>query len=374
MLRLKFLLGIVNGLGTFALLTLLYGATLRRQAPGWAGSLTLGILFGIGAALSIANAVELAPGLRIDPRAVVLVLAAPFGGTAAGVLAALITTAVRLAIAGTGALPGVANIVATASIGIAFHHWIGRKSGVVRDRHLLLLGLLSNVPLLFILAVPVENAADLFLGTIGPMTIADTLGVLLLGRFLNNVRAFLHSAQTLETEANSDPLTGLSNRRGMERQADRIIASARDSGEPISLLVIDIDRFKAINDRYGHDVGDIVLKEVAEVVRATVRKSDAIARFGGEEIVVLLPALAADPASRMAERIRRAVQQQVGRGEPHEVTVTVSVGVATRAGWSLSFTDLFRSADQALYRAKRSGRNQVATQSAGPAEVSPVGG
>ncbi|MCD1643542.1 diguanylate cyclase [Aurantimonas coralicida] len=354
-----FFLGVVNGLGIFALVTMMYGWALRKAEPGLGRSLALGLLFGVGASLSIANAVELAPGLRIDPRAVMLVLAAPFGGPGAATVAALVTSLFRLHLGGSGTMSGIANIVAIAAIGAYFAHFVFEKMQPARTRDLLLLGLLCNVPFLFILTVPVDNASQIFLRTIGPMTIADVIGVLVLGRFLCSERKAFVFGRALEAEASTDPLTLLPNRRHLERRTSEMVEVARRNDRPISVLVIDIDRFKQVNDTYGHDVGDTILLKVADVVRDNVRKSDAVARFGGEEIVVAMADATPAAALQTAERIRLSVDDKVFHGDQENGNVTVSVGVATQEGEDLSFKRLFKAADEALFLAKDRGRNRV---------------
>ncbi|MEF2551549.1 diguanylate cyclase [Aurantimonas sp. A2-1-M11] len=355
----EFFLGVVNGLGIFALVTMLYGRALRTAEPGIARGIALGLLFGVGASLSIANAVELAPGLRIDPRAVMLVLAAPFGGPGAATVAAAVTSAYRLYLGGSAALPGIANIVTTAGVGAIFAYCIFENMRPAGTRQLLMLGFFSNVPLLFILTVPVDNAGEIFLRTIGPMIIADVLGVLILGRFLCNERKAFVFGRALEAEATTDPLTLLPNRRHLERRTSEMVETAQRNGKPISVLVIDIDRFKEVNDNYGHDVGDAILQKVAAVVRASVRKSDALARFGGEEVVVAMADTTLAAAAHTAERIRSAVDADVFHRDRETGNVTVSVGVATQQGEDLSFKRLFKAADEALFLAKQRGRNRV---------------
>jgi len=355
----SFFLGVVNALGIFALVTMLYGKALRHSEPGLVRGIALGVLFGIGASLAIANAVELAPGLRIDPRAVMLVLAAPFGGPGAATVAAAVTSGYRLYIGGSGALPGVANIVTTAGVGAFFAYFVFQTMQPARTRHLLMLGLACNVPLLFILTVPVDDAAKIFLRTIGPMTAAGVLGVVVLGRFLSNERKAFVFGRALEAEASTDPLTLLPNRRALERRTSDMITAARQSGEPVSVLVIDIDRFKQVNDTYGHDIGDVILKRVADMVRVNVRSYDAVARFGGEEIVVAMPDTSVAAAVQVADRIRSGVDDEVFHGDRDTGNVTVSVGVASQAGDDLSFKRLFKAADEALFLAKERGRNRV---------------
>jgi diguanylate cyclase (GGDEF)-like protein len=172
--------------------------------------------------------------------------------------------------------------------------------------------------------------------------------------------ASLDAASALARErraAVTDPLTALLNRRGFEDRFGLELERSERAGEPLSVIVLDCDNFKAINDRGGHEVGDRTLVAIARYFAAIVRAEDVVARLGGEEFAVLLPG--AEPASalRVAERLRRGIGQHVtdDRGRP----IAASFGVATYPNDGRSATELVRAADQAMYLAKRSGKNQT---------------
>ena len=159
----------------------------------------------------------------------------------------------------------------------------------------------------------------------------------------------------------TDQLTGLHNRRYMTGQLDALVARASRDGEPVAALLLDIDHFKKINDSFGHDVGDEVLREFAVRLASNVRAVDLPCRYGGEEFVVVMPDTALVDAERIAERIRMHVS-----GAPFRVAngreilaVTISIGVATTLGLEDTPDALLKRADEALYEAKASGRNRV---------------
>ena len=152
--------------------------------------------------------------------------------------------------------------------------------------------------------------------------------------------------------AHRDALTGLWNRRAFDEALGRVWNRAVDDGSQISLLLLDIDHFKAFNDRYGHPVGDDCLRSVGAAVNGVMRASDVAARYGGEEIAAILPDTSTDAAVELAEIIRSAIE----RGG----VVTASIGVATAAAHELP-EDLVHAADAAMYKAKAAGRNRVAT-------------
>jgi two-component system, cell cycle response regulator len=164
----------------------------------------------------------------------------------------------------------------------------------------------------------------------------------------------------------TDSLTGLWNFRYFQLQADREMESAGRFQRDLSLLIVDIDHFKAVNDRYGHQVGDEVLVEVARRIRDATRVPDVVARYGGEEFVVLLPGTPAEGAVATAERIRRAVggapvlvEGAHRAGSDLALAVTCSVGVAAYPDHGRTVAGLLRSADVAMYAAKNHGRNRV---------------
>lgn len=168
-----------------------------------------------------------------------------------------------------------------------------------------------------------------------------------------------------EREAHTDALTGLSNRRRFDELLAAAVDRAHRDGRPVSLLVLDLDRFKEINDQHGHQTGDAVLREVAWTLRSGVRGIDAPARLGGEEFGVILPATDAAGAITLAERLRIGVEQiRVTSSTGTELRVTTSVGIGTVAGAGAETGELVALADGALYRAKREGRNRTVTADA----------
>ncbi|CAN1556669.1 PleD Response regulator containing a CheY-like receiver domain and a GGDEF domain [Rhabdaerophilaceae bacterium] len=182
-------------------------------------------------------------------------------------------------------------------------------------------------------------------------------------RYQERLRENLQASMEL---AIVDPLTQLHNRRYFQSHLASMMNDGAMRGAAISLLVIDVDHFKAVNDRHGHDAGDEVLQECAARLKKVVRGIDIVARFGGEEFVIVMPDTEAYAASRVAERIRIGIEAKPFRihSGKKELKLTVSIGVAT-AGESLSNPDsLFKRADEALYDAKSAGRNRVTTAAA----------
>ena len=174
-----------------------------------------------------------------------------------------------------------------------------------------------------------------------------------------------HNVQLSLEMAITDPLTGLHNRRYMQSHLDTLMKSASQA-KPISFLILDIDYFKAVNDTHGHDVGDEVLREFANRISANVRGIDLACRHGGEEFVVVMPDTDGGFAFTVAERLRQSIEStpiKISR-PPNALTITVSVGIASSIGGDDVPDKLLRRADQALYRAKREGRNRVIAEAA----------
>lgn len=171
--------------------------------------------------------------------------------------------------------------------------------------------------------------------------------------------------QKVEIDAATDALTGQGNRRALDEVLKQQLARHAASGRPFSILMLDIDFFKNINDEFGHMVGDDVLRAFAQALRAFLRSADFCARFGGEEFVVVLPDTSLATALEVGERIRTGIAQAPLLNKPR-VQATVSIGVATMTvGQSLK--DLFAAADAAVYLAKNEGRNQVRSPMLEPA-------
>ncbi len=172
----------------------------------------------------------------------------------------------------------------------------------------------------------------------------------------------------LEHIAFHDPLTGLYSRHMLRQFIEREISHVLRNGQPLSLAILDIDHFKDVNDQFGHDVGDQVLKQLAELFKKSCRSTDLAARYGGEEFIAVLPNTSQNASLIWAERMRERVEASLHR--PDDKTVTISIGVATllvatdasnETSVQAASDRLFKKADEALYEAKNNGRNRVMT-------------
>ncbi len=177
----------------------------------------------------------------------------------------------------------------------------------------------------------------------------------------NIQKAFKKTNKQLKKLTQMDELTGIPNRRSYEKRLETEIQAAQRSSLPLSLLVVDIDNFKIINDDYGHDTGDQVLRRVAAAMSDLLtRTTDFIARFGGEEFVVLMPSTDEKGAFKVAERIRnQVINTPIRENQSSDLNkITVSIGISTQTGTNLDKFQLFKEADTALYEAKNSGKNK----------------
>lgn len=164
--------------------------------------------------------------------------------------------------------------------------------------------------------------------------------------------------ERLRAAAGTDALTGLMNRRRISERMKEEVPRARRSGNALSLMLLDIDRFKSINDEHGHAQGDLVIAGVADVLKSSVRSIDMVSRWGGEEFLILLPDTDVQAAADLAERVRRQVATRVRRHEGSEVSVTTTIGVTTLRPLE-SIEAAIHRADVALYTGKRAGRDRV---------------
>lgn len=164
----------------------------------------------------------------------------------------------------------------------------------------------------------------------------------------------------LNLEANTDKHTGCFNKTYFNNRIALEVNKCKVTGEPLSLIIFDLDHFKKLNDGYGHDAGDYVLKEMAQIIRANgIREQDVFARYGGEEFVILLPKTNLKQSFEIAERLRKLIETKEFLYDSKRLPVTASIGVADYRQGVITGTDLFKRADEAVYKAKEGGRNQV---------------
>ena len=324
---------------------------------------TMFICAGILGLLSLAlpNAEDLVPLVAIASSLVALVVGA-IGILLRGRLGALGVgglSAVGVACISIFALYGHREMTADSILpAIGFYLWLVLFAGYFFPRRLARVAIVVTAGAATF--VVIAGGLDISAGTWFVMLSAFCLAgfiVSFLRERLNRLLSILARA------ARIDPLTSILNRGGFEERFAQEVHRARRGAESLTLLIADIDNFKLINDRFGHAVGDQVLRRVAETLSESTRTSDVVARLGGEEFGVLLPDAGHDAGMEIAERIRRDVAR-VAPPEDGPVAVTVSIGAATFPDDGSCGESLFRVADAAVYAAKDHGRDRVVAFSA----------
>jgi diguanylate cyclase len=212
---------------------------------------------------------------------------------------------------------------------------------------------------------PLASIAPGAMNLVRMFNIATTL--LLLAVLANfYLRAVLRAERRLHDLATTDTLTSLANRRRGLEVAVQHLGRRRRDGAPLSFILGDVDHFKSVNDRFGHDKGDRLLTQVAQALQGAVREHDTVCRWGGEEFLIVLPGTALAPALQVAERVREAVNALVLPTDTGPMTTSITLGVSTlRDGEALE--DTIARADAAMYRGKLAGRNRCTAEAPGPA-------
>ncbi|WP_295814559.1 diguanylate cyclase [uncultured Nitratireductor sp.] len=351
--------GVLQNLGIAAIAALFYDIVLRSSPTAGIRHWLIALVFAGGAVGSMSLPVQVAPGIIFDLRNAFVILAMSFGGWLTVGVTTVAAVAFRLWIGGAGAAAGAVGIVMCAAIGVAFAvYFKGRRMGLGTFA---VLGLFCAASLVSMFLLPYESAIAV-LRKIGPvMLVMNVLGTMLVGGIVDRQRRQYERENTLTREASTDSLTRLANRRAFDLRGPNLMATTSERGHACALMLIDIDYFKQINDTHGHDVGDKVLQHLAVLVRSNVRKTDLVARYGGEEIALVLPSHDAKRAFNLGERLRKAVAATPYRHEGSlEISLSVSIGLYASDGVQIeAFGTAFKRADMALYRAKASGRNRV---------------
>lgn len=216
-------------------------------------------------------------------------------------------------------------------------------------------GIVLGVTIALGLLLTVGFASNAAMVIANPPLLLAPVGLIVAVAMLST--ALMHSDVEHRSEAVIDQLTGMLNRHALATRTSELAQQSEVSGQPVGVIVGDLDHFKAVNDRYGHPVGDAVLQNVAYRIRKLLRAFDLAYRLGGEEFLVLLPGADIQQTTAMAERLCQDIAAQIVLGDLH---VTMSFGVsASENGTTFDYPSVFAQADAALYEAKRSGRNRV---------------
>ena len=348
---------LMNGMGLMALLALAYGSIGRAldSRPGYPEA--IGFVFGLGAVAATLSADASLEGSHFNLPYVIVALTAAFSGWRSATLVGFMAAITSFFVDDMGMAPALLAIASSVVIGLAWRHFL-------RPR-------LEASTFDFILLALMVAAAMVFFGELGSsgtmsgptillLTLLTCIGaVLSLGWMMRREDRLRRREGELRIDALTDPLTGLGNRRAFDALLKDELAAIARHGVPLSMLLLDVDHFKRINDTHGHEIGDRVLKHLASVLRQNLRDADYVFRLGGEEFCVLLPGAGRAAAVNVAERIRRVTgAANLGRLD-RPLRVTFSIGVSTARASTVLPIRLYASADSALYRAKTDGRNRV---------------
>ncbi|HEX5779503.1 MAG TPA: GGDEF domain-containing protein [Xanthobacteraceae bacterium] len=264
----------------------------------------------------------------------------------------------------------LSSILLSTPLALTSHEfWRGRAE--LLPSRWMIVALFASLALIFAVRIPLLGVAPFPFGALPaePAWVGAFNAALFFHTVLLAVVLVAITKERLELEqrmaADTDPLTGVWNRRACMSRGERLVSRHERDGQDFSLLFLDIDDFKRLNDRLGHSGGDEVLRRFVDVVQNTIRPSDFVFRIGGEEFCCLLPQTNALQSRHVAERIRRnveAVSIQAGSSAPVKITVSVGIASTEAAGYDLE--TLLRAADGAVYAAKRQGRNRVVTATA----------
>lgn len=267
----------------------------------------------------------------------------------------------------------VSSILMTPLLALtAFEFWRGRAERL--PSRWMVIALFASFSLVFAIRIPLVGLAPFPFGALPEQPNAVAIFNVLM--FFHTVLlAVLLVALTMErfeleqrTHAQTDSLTGALNRRAFMTRGHRLVLRHQRSGQPLCLLFLDLDRFKSLNDRYGHSGGDDVLVKFVAVVHECIRPTDFLFRLGGEEFCCLLPTTRVDEALGVAERIRRRMEAATVNVAGTAVRATVSLGIASTETFGYDVDTLVRRADMAVYAAKRAGRNTVVIATDGDAD------
>ncbi|MDQ0315981.1 diguanylate cyclase [Amorphus orientalis] len=353
-----FIVALLRNTGMLAVVAVGYGFVAPRL-KGPASALVLGLLCGLGACATMLDPISIQAGIFVDSRTTMVVLAGFFGGPLAGGIAAALPSVLRIHFGGIGAPAGVLSILISLAIGLAGYYIFYRKSEKIRYRHIIVLASATPLTTLSLLLLPPAVALEVLTHSGWTVNLMRLFGVVFLGAILLHEQQRGRAEARVREMAYIDELSGLANRRAFFAHLTKEWKRWERYDEAFTIVLVDIDRFKLINDTFGHPVGDIVIQRLARIMLEESRTSDVVARTGGEEFGLLLPYTTSASGYLVAERIRARVESEVLVAEGNDIRFTVSLGVSADVESYSTMSRCLSGADRALYEAKHLGRNTV---------------
>ncbi|MBU2982204.1 diguanylate cyclase [Lentibacter algarum] len=352
------LIAITFGAGVMALLAMSYGVVVRSEIHKMWQSVILGFVFAFGAVMVMMEPVHLGEGVIFDARAIIVGLAAAFGGWPAGLLSAFLTALYRFYLGGAGAPSGILGIFLSAALGLLWA-WRLKPKGRLNVRATATLGAAISLYTCSAVLLPQEIIYDVVTKIVPIMVIGCIICAIVMGSFLERECSYIHSEKTWREDARTDPLTALPNRRGFFDKVERELSEA-ERHETDVFLVLDADHFKRVNDNHGHSAGDAALIVIADKLKLAAGKKGSVCRLGGEEFAVFLPATTQSAANQIAGVLLSRIRDAGLTFDGVAVELSVSIGAVVRSAASKApLSSCLQSADNALYRAKVTGRDKV---------------
>ncbi|PKM68993.1 MAG: hypothetical protein CVU94_04705 [Firmicutes bacterium HGW-Firmicutes-19] len=300
-----------------------------------------------------------------DFRFVVMYLSAMYGGFISSIITSVIIAFYRIVVTGAN----VNAIIVSTSIVIC-GVLLGALSHlkVNRSQKFLIMNTVVTITIM-IVSYLIFNNFYLFMVNSMMFTSTTVITSYFLCRYIHFSIVNIRNYWQLKIDATTDHLTELANLREFENRFDELFEQCQENQMPISFLMLDLDHFKMINDTYGHQTGDEVLSELAQILIKSCRSHDLVARIGGEEFAVVMLKTDAGKAVDKAEEFRKAVAEKMITYEEKSIRVTVSIGVAELSDEIADFDALMNRADRALYKAKNSGRNRTVLENHNQAKI-----
>jgi diguanylate cyclase len=350
-------LHLLNSATLIASIALMYGGVQRMISRTPLRDAVLGLIFGAGASLSMLQPMVMSQGVIVDARSLFLGFAGAFVGPLGAGVALIVAATARLMFGVTqAAMIGVVSMLLATAMGLMWPR-LSERLGLRGIKGFLLLGLMVSTSLVTLMFLSLSADAPPKLWLAALLIAYNLAGTLTLGGVIARDHRRDRRERAAQRDADTDSLTGLLNRRSLDSLFKA--ATHMPSSQGTILFLIDIDRFKSINDRFGHAVGDQVLRSVAQSLVGTMRAGDSILRLGGEEFAVLMVDASEDEARAAGQRILENMRIELLLGDETTISVTSSVGAHYWRPDRTTFARAYEHADAALYQAKKSGRDRI---------------
>ncbi len=357
------LIDFIHSLTLVFTLALLQGFVIRKyENKELKEQMTSGVIFGVIAVFAMSSSIQLSPGVIFDPRSVIISLSWIFSGPIAAAISAIIAIAYRVWLGGNGALTGVFVIILCALAGGGYCYVVKRYNIPSKTWHFLIYGLLVHLLVLicFILFLPAEFIEKVIIPFLVLFPVATYFTAFILRyteRQMQVENELRLASERVNYQAYYDDLTELPNRNLFIDRLQQAINQSHRSNKQVAILFIDLDRFKGINESLGHELGDVMLQEISSRLNDSVRGSDSIARFGGDEFAVMINDINdINIIEKIVVNIIKKISE-VFNISGHQLYVTASIGISLYPLDGDTPNVLLRNADSAMYKAKEDGRN-----------------